>query len=77
MHRHDEELLRQGLIVPPEDFVRRTMARVATAPLPRRRRVRPAVREIAQWAALAGTAQFGAVQMASYKFGIWIISGAG
>jgi hypothetical protein len=77
MHRDDEELLRQGLIVPPEDFVRRTMARVATAPLPRRYQARPAMREIAQWVALAGAALFGAVQMASYMFGIWIISGAG
>jgi hypothetical protein len=76
MNQHDEALLRDGLITPPEDFLRRTMARVAAAPMPRRRRS-PAMREVAQWIALAGTALVGAMQIVSYVFGIWIVSSAG
>lgn len=76
MNDHDEELLRGGLIAPPEDFLRRTMARVAAAPMPRARRY-PAMREIAQWIALAGTALVGATQVVGYVFGIWIVSSAG
>jgi hypothetical protein len=76
MNESDEELLQRGLIAPQEDFVRRTMARIAAAPLPRAR-PRRAMREIAQWIALAATTLLGAMQMASYMLGIWIISSAG
>lgn len=76
MNRHDEELLRAGLITPPEDFLRRTMARIAATPEPRRN-PHPPLRTVAQWIALTGTALFGAMQMVSYVFGIWIISSAG
>jgi hypothetical protein len=78
-----EKLLREGLLAPPEDFVRGTMARVAAAPepapapVPRAPRAWPAARDVAQWLALAGAALVGAIQVASYVFGIWILSSAG
>lgn len=76
MNEQFEELLRDGLIAPPEDFVRRTMTRIAAAPEPRSR-PHPPLRAVVQWIALAGTALFGAMQVVSYVFGIWIVSSAG
>lgn len=78
MNDRDEELLRQGLLTPPPDFLRRTMLRIESVPPPLPQPHRwAAMRELAQWIALAGTAVVGAMQLLSYMFGIWIIGTAG
>jgi hypothetical protein len=77
LSRDYEELLREGLLTPPEDFVQRTMALVAAAVAPREQPTHPWVRDIAQWLALAGAALVGATQVVSYVFGIWMLSSVG
>jgi len=77
MNEADEDLLRAGLFEPPEDFTQRVIDRIAEAPAPR---WTPAVgtrRSTAQWLALAGAALWGAVQLATYMFGIWAATSAG
>jgi hypothetical protein len=77
MHEDFDDLLKDGLLAPPEDFARRVMARVDELPppefaaLPRRAGARM------QWIALAGAGLLGAAQLAAFMFGIWTATAAG
>jgi len=71
-----DELLKGGLLAPPEDFTHRVMERIAELPLPGLP-AQPSGREKRmQWIALAGAGLVGAAQLVIFMFGIWTATAA-
>lgn len=68
MIEHYEDLLQAGRYAPPADFSDRVMARIMDQP----RTSRPQ----AQWLALAAASLLGAIQLATFIFGVWITASA-
>jgi hypothetical protein len=66
-----DELLKGGLLAPPENFTHRVMARIAELPLPVSAAETGGRAERIQWLALVGASLVGAAQLAAFMFGIW------
>lgn len=71
-----EQLLKTGLLEPPEDFTRRVMERVDELPLPDFAAPPRRAREKIQWLALIGAGLVAATQLAAFMFGIWTATAA-
>lgn len=72
-----DELFKAGMFEPPPDFADRVMAEVARQPLPDFPSRPQRLRERIQWLTLFGAALLGAIQLATFMFGIWSITSAG
>ena len=79
-HQDDQldSVLRQDLLQPPPQFTWQVMQHIHelplpfASPLPKRQRW-----EWLQWLALLGGALFSMEQLASYAFGIWLVTSIG
>jgi hypothetical protein len=71
-----DELLKSGLLAPPEDFAHRVMQRIAGLPLPELPAQPRGTESMIQWIALVGAGLIGAAQLAAFMFGIWTAAAA-
>lgn len=71
-----EELLKAGLFEPPDDFADRVMAKIAEQPLPDFPAHTHRMRESIQWLTLLVASLLGAIQLATFMFGIWSATSA-
>lgn len=76
MIEHYEDLLQAGRYTPPADFSDRVMARIMDQPEPGFAAPPRTSRPQAQWLALAAASLLGAIQLATFIFGVWLTASA-
>ena len=76
MHESFDDLLRQGLLTPPEDFTARVMAAVAREPDVAAICTRRSVWRTLRWAVLTGAATFGLSRAVSFALCAWTAGAA-
>ncbi len=64
-----DKLLAAGLLSVPDDFAERVLREINRLPQPEPQKTWP---QRLQWLAAIGAAVFGAVELISFIFGIWI-----
>ena len=76
MHESFDDLLRQGLLTPPEGFTARVMAAVARDAGATGTRRRASVWRTLRWAVLTGAATFGLSRAVSFALCAWTAGAA-
>jgi len=76
MHESFDDLLRQGLLTPPEDFTGRVMAAIAREAQATAPRARWSLSRTLRWAALTGAATFGLSRAVSFALCAWTAGAA-
>lgn len=71
-----EELLKDGLFDPSDDFVDRVMAKIAEQPLPDFPAHTHQARERILWLPLICASLYGIFQLVTFMFGIWLATSA-
>jgi len=71
-----DEILRDDLVTPADDFSNRVMLRIATLPAPSFPTRASHASEKMQWAALIGASLVGVIQLITFMFGIWTATAA-